>query len=76
MKSTLTQRSFMCNVNDAQMNTILVIVFLISFLLFKFMTSRNSLSKEEKERKSKKVEKYLNKYKQENEDFFMTSSDS
>jgi hypothetical protein len=71
MRTNLNQSSFLCNVNEAQMNTLLVAVFLISYFLFKFISNKHSPSQAELERRRRKAEKYLNKYKAENEEFFM-----
>jgi hypothetical protein len=65
------QRSFMCTFNEGQMNFLMVMVFMMSFLLFKYFSNTKSHTNEEIIRKSRRVEKYLNKYKQENEDFFI-----
>ena len=70
MKTSLKQSSFMCTINDRDMNNILIVVFMLSFLLFKFIFNKKNISPEEEQRKDKKVKKYLSKYQKENEDFF------
>jgi len=68
--NSVEQRSFMCTFNEGQMNILMVMVFMMSFLLFRYFSNTKSQTNEEITRKSRRVEKYLNKYKQENEDFF------
>ena len=68
--NSVEQSSFMCTFNEGQMNILMVMVFMMSFLLFRYFSNTKSQTNEEIARKSRRVEKYLNKYKQENEDFF------
>lgn len=74
MSSGLNQSSFMCDFNENKMNTLVVIVFLFSFILFKVISHINDkTTDEQKSYKMKKAEKYFNKHLQENEEFFMVN---
>lgn len=71
MQTSFTD-SFMCDVHTLRLNTMLVVTFVISFLLFKFFLNKERIkTPEENARVKKKAEKYLNKYRLENEEFFM-----
>ena len=63
--------SSMCFESDALMNSLLVLVLLLSFAFFKLISLKGLPSEEQKARKMKKAIKYMNKYRDENEEFFM-----
>jgi hypothetical protein len=69
MSAILTQRSFLCP--EVETNAVVVLVFLLSFLFFRYVFNAKSLTPEEEARKKRKSEKYFNKYQKENEEFFM-----
>jgi len=55
-------------------NIILISAFILGFIICKYYIFKESkINKPEKERLSKLTEEYLEKYRQENEDFFFTS---
>lgn len=55
-------------------NITLITVFLVSFILFKILLN-DPVSKEERTRIRKKAEKYLNRYKNIDQDFFNTNNE-
>jgi hypothetical protein len=74
MKVSLLSNRLLCEVNSAS-NALLLVIFVISFLIFRFYSIKNKKSEEEINRRKKKAEKYMNKYKHENEEFFMPEVD-
>jgi hypothetical protein len=66
------KNSLMCQSNEVSSNYYFIVIFFISFFCFKFILNKQSnlITIEERSRKSKKAEKYFNKYEQENKEFF------
>jgi len=54
-----------------------IAIFLLAFFFFSYIWKKNDkTSQSEKEAKSKIAEEYLNKYREENEDFFYQTTDA
>jgi hypothetical protein len=72
---SLIQSSFMCEVSGNQTNTILILVFIISFFLFKMIGNKSTTnsSTEDPLMKFRRAEEYFRKHQSDNEEFFNTS---
>lgn len=65
--------NFICENENS--NLYVIAVFVLSFIFFRlFLNLNNKQSHEDKERVMNKSIKYFEKYRQENEDFFMGTS--
>lgn len=69
--TSVINNSFMCHKIDSNQNIVMIIVFLLSFLLFKFILNRPKLTAEEKSRRQIQKEHYFRIYQSENEEFFI-----
>lgn len=75
MLSNLYNTSYLCEFDESKMNTVLIFVFLISFVFFKCMSGKSdNMTAAQKEKKIQKARKYLEKHRQEDEAFFMNGN--
>ena len=75
MQLTVELKKVLCKLD--QNNYGLIIMFLLGYIIFSlFNKSKDTTTEEEKARKYRKSIKYLNKYQQENEDFFFGVSEN
>jgi preprotein translocase subunit SecG len=56
--------------NETITTVSLVIVFVLSFLIFRYIASRKEMSIEQSQERINKAQEYLNRHLRENEDFF------
>ena len=72
MMSNLQTTSLLCNLNEVQTNTILVVIFIISFFFFRHISNKSPISDETKKMKIQKAKKYLERHQEEDAAFFMS----
>jgi hypothetical protein len=67
---SLSERS-LCQINENVANVAIVIVFLLSFFIFKYIANRSDKrTDEEKRERMKEAEEYFNKHMRETSEFF------
>jgi hypothetical protein len=64
-------QSSLCQINENVANAAIVIVFLISFFIFRYIANKNDkITEEEKKERMKQAEEYFNRHLSETSEFF------